>query len=157
MLSNTCTKTLENENIFIQYKQKYSFQHSFENLFATSSYKLNVKLTLVLQSFFFNRKSRTSLGQDFYFFFGGGLLFFILFSRTVVRRRLVVTSALCQCKQSLSLRPSSNKAPHALILYPSLSKYWIKTSLFSLILNASYNILYGESEKKITVKVKIQY
>lgn len=81
-----------------------------------------------------------------------GLLFFILFSRTVVRRRLVVTSALCQCKQSLSLRPSSNKAPHALILYPSLSKYWIKTSLFSLILNASYNILYGESEKKSLLK-----
>lgn len=103
----------------------------------------------------FNRKVK----HFFFFWRGGGLglLFFILFSRTVVRRRLVVTSALCQCKQSLSLRPSSNKAPHALILYPSLSKYWIKTSLFSLILNASYNILYGESEKKITVKVKIQY
>lgn len=107
--------------------------------------------------FFFNRKSRTSLGQDFFLGGGLGLLFFILFSRTVVRRRLVVTSALCQFKQSLFLRPSSNKAPHALILYPSLSKYWIKTSLFSLILNASYNILYGGSEKKITVKVKIQY
>lgn len=71
VLSNTCTKTLENENIFIKYKQKYSFQHSFENLFATSSYKLNVKLTLVLQ-IFFNRKSRTSLGQDFFFSGGGG-------------------------------------------------------------------------------------
>lgn len=156
MLSNTCTKTLENENIFIQYKQKYSFQHSFENLFATSSYKLNVKLTLVLQIFYFTAKVE-QVWVKIFFFRGGGLLFFILFSRTVVRRRLVVTSALCQCKQSLSLRPSSNKAPHALILYPSLSKYWIKTSLFSLILNASYNILYGESEKKITVKVKIQY
>lgn len=78
MLSNTCTKTLENENIFMQYKQKYSLQHSFENLFATSSYKLNVKLTLVLQSFFFNRKSRTSLGQDF--FFGGGGCYSLFFS-----------------------------------------------------------------------------